>query len=135
MDLDLNTLGVAAAGFELQLTHPRTGAPLEIFITVLGADSAAYKERLLEHQRRAMADFQKTRKFARTPEQLDADAIELLAAATQAWRNVVVDGKPLTCSEAAARTLYADPRFPWIREQVDAAIGDRANFLPRSVSA
>ena len=49
--LDLSTLDTTAAcdkGAEFELTHPITSAPLNIFITVLGKDSTAFKEHLRE---------------------------------------------------------------------------------------
>jgi len=40
---------------------------------------------------------------------------------------VTVDGKELACNKDNAAALYE--RFPWIKEQVDTAVGDRANFI------
>ena len=63
--------------------------------------------------------------------EIENDTIELLAAVTAGWRgDFVLDGTPLPYTEHNAQQLYR--RFAWIREQVDQAVGNRANFLPRS---
>ena len=40
---------------------------------------------------------------------------------------VTVDGKELAYNKDNAAGLYE--RFPWIKEQVDTAVGERANFI------
>jgi len=48
---------------------------------------------------------------------------------TLAWRGIVYEGEALECNPGNARRLYA--ALPWLREQVEAFIADRANFLKR----
>lgn len=135
MDLaELDTRKGAEEGFELQLHRPQDGQPVPIWITVMGADSESYQNAMHTLQRRRADKFTRNKKFVVTPEDVEEDALELLACATSTWRaEVTLDGKPFPAfSKAAARDLYR--RFRWIREQVDAAMGDRANFLPRSVT-
>ena len=133
--LDLSALDTkkgAEAGFEVQLTHPKTGAELPIWITVLGVDSDTYRSTLMAQQRRRMEKLRRGKRMNVTPEELEDEALDLLVTITAAWRaDVDLDGKPFpSFSTTAAKALYA--RFPWIREQVDAAMADRANFLPGS---
>jgi hypothetical protein len=63
-------------------------------------------------------------------EEIESDGLELLAACTKSWSGVVIEGKQVAFSHEAAADLYT--RFPWIKEQVDTAIGDRANFIKGS---
>lgn len=132
--LDLAALDVrkgADSGFELQLTHPVTGAALPLFVTILGADSDEYQSALREQQRRRMERMARGKRAPITPEEIDDEALNLLARITRGWRadGMLLDGKPLPAfSTAEARKLYE--RFPWIREKVDQAMGDRGNFLP-----
>lgn len=51
--------------------------------------------------------------------------IELLTACTASW-NLTWNGKQPECTPENVRKLYAEQ--PWIREQVDVFVGDRANF-------
>lgn len=130
MDLSqLNTVAGADAGADLVLRNPATDEPLateegaSISITLAGYDSKAARK-----MRHAMANRRMQRTGGKmTAESLEADGIELLCALTLGWQNIVVDGEPLEFSADNAAKLYK--RFPWIREQVDAFVGDRANFM------
>lgn len=130
--MDLDALDVSAGaekGFELELLHPSSGKPLGIHITVKGADSETYREKKRELQTRRMELVARGRKDAGAMmDTVEQDAHELLAAVTTGWRNVTRSGVPLSFSQPEAQKLYQ--RYGWIAEQVDAAIRDRANFLP-----
>ena len=65
-----------------------------------------------------------------TPEELEAESTELLAALTAGWHLVTLDGHPLDVpfSIENARELYAAPALAWLREQVDEFAADRGNF-------
>ncbi|QPB10617.1 hypothetical protein [Bacteriophage sp. 438212] len=65
-----------------------------------------------------------------TAEMSRTNEINKFAAATVAWSGIVVDGEEVPFSTDAAKGLYR--RFPWIRDQVRAFIGDRANFTKAS---
>lgn len=62
-----------------------------------------------------------------TAEALEMEATELMATCVVNWENVVIGGESIPFSKEAATKLIED--FPWIREQVDEFISDRANFL------
>jgi hypothetical protein len=138
--LDLSRLDVrkgADAGFELQLTHPVSGAPLPIFVTILGADSDEYQGALREQQRKYTERMARGKRAPVTQDEMEEQSLVLLARITRSWRTVgevALDSKPFPAfSSAEARRLYE--RFPWIREQIDRAMGDRANFLPGSATS
>jgi hypothetical protein len=61
------------------------------------------------------------------PEEIEANGLELLAKCTKSWIGVVIDSKEIEFSYDNVLMIYE--RFPWIKEQVDQAIGDRANFI------
>jgi len=65
-----------------------------------------------------------------TADELDNDSLDLLAACTLGWSGFVVDGSELECNTENARRLYR--QFPWLREQAQQYIDDRANFLKTS---
>lgn len=134
-DLDtFDTIAGAQRGYELELRDPSTDLPCGRFISILGADSDAYRECMREIQRRRTERMNRSRRFLATPEELESDALDLLASATTGWRGLAYrDGTPVPFSAAAARDLYRG--FPAIRDQVDQAVGDRALFLPKSASA
>ena len=107
-------------------------------LILLGPDSPQYRRQM--HQQaakrvRAAADAQE-RGEAYQPDlfEAEADAVSVLANLTKGWRGFLDRaGEPIECTPEAARALYA--RFPVIREQVDAFIVRRANFLPVSSKA
>lgn len=131
MDLStLNTVTAANAGAVLELAHPTTGTPLRneageaLTITLLGVDSDAYRKAQRAAQNKRLA---KRGGIKLTAEELEAESIETLAACTVAWANIEFEGRALECNRANAVKLYT--ALPWVREQVDAFMGDRANFL------
>ncbi len=130
------------AGLEIQverpvrmpLVHPSTRQPLrtkpdgkEAYIEIYSADSEAARKHNRAIQRRRLNMRGRGRI---TPEELEAEAVELLAALTTEWLLVDFEGKIIDVPFNAenARELYAAPSLSWIREQVDEFAGDRGNF-------
>ncbi len=66
----------------------------------------------------------------RTMEEAREDRVFLLASATIAWDGIVVGGKELACNFNNAKRVYE--LAPFISDQVDAFIGNRANFSAAS---
>jgi len=134
--VDLASLDLAAAaekGFELELLHPATKERLGIFISVLGKDSATFRDhvrRTANDRLRKQAVSQRRGAEVEVPtiEKIEADAIELLVVCTTGWRGLTYKGAELPFTAANAKMLFTE--LPWIREQVDQAVGDVENFLP-----
>ncbi len=129
--MDLNNLDFKATaqdGATVDITHPTTGEDTGIKIFVKGKDSADYRKKSLEIQNRRIAKLSKGKSFS--AEMSETEGLELLAAVTTGWDGIKRGGVVVSFSEAEARDLYAG--FPFIREQVDAAVADRANFLPKA---
>ena len=114
----------ANTGVEYTLKHPATGEDLDISFTLLGVDSDAFQELERAKKRTRL----KTQKIDITVEELENQTLDTLTAMTIGWKNVVLDGKELEFSPENARRIYS--KFPWVREQIDGVIGNRALFLP-----
>lgn len=115
----------AERGADLVLAHPVTGEPLDAVITLVGHDSAAYRNKL-----RDFAQQQISKGKGKPKLDLDASekqAAELLAACTIGWSNIDEGGKAIPFSREACIDVYR--KYRWIREQVDAFVGDRGNFF------
>lgn len=131
--IDLSTIDTvkgANEGFDVTIYHPGTHEDLDIVIRVLGKDSDEFQKVTRAQSKKRMARLNKGgfRSGAiLTPEEIEQDGIELLAACTLSWSGVVIDGAEVSCNRESALSLYE--RFPWIKEQIDTAIGDRANFI------
>lgn len=119
------------------LVHPTSRQPLrdpdknEAYIDLYSSDSEAARQHTRAIQRRRMA-MRGRGKIA--PEELEAEAVELLAALTTGWRLVSLDGQPIDVpfSIENARDLYSAPSLAWIKEQVDEFAADRGNFATAS---
>lgn len=124
---DFATLDSAAKaddGADLAVLHPVSGEKLGVVIRLAGADSAVHRKAAAAiASRRAKGGFRRTINL----DDLQTESIEVLARCTLGWSGVVLDGKDVPCGKEAAVTLYT--RFPWLREQVETFISDRANYL------
>lgn len=132
MDLStLDTRDVANTGAVMEVENPATGEKLlteagePITITLLGIDSDKLKKRQNELTNEVMK--KGFRPKATTAEKIEADRLATLCLATVAWSNIEFGGKKLDCTPENARSLYK--ALPWLRDQADAFIADRANFL------
>ncbi len=126
----IDTVKGSNDGFDVQIYHPGTNEDLDTIITVLGKDSDAFQKVSRAQNKKRMAKMQKggfRNTSVMSPEEIESDGTALLAACTTGWINVVLDGQDLEFSVDNAVMLYN--RFPWIKEQVDTAVGDRANFI------
>lgn len=117
------------AVFDLELRGPDgaalfndDGTPMTIGVIGLDSDEASKAKHAQANRRMQQGPRAKV-----TSEGFEADAAAFLAKLTKRWNITMNKAKP-DCTEAAARELYANPRLAFIREQVDAAIADRANF-------
>lgn len=129
MDLaTLNTAAQAEQGAWLTLRHPGTGEDLPIQIRLAGKDSKAWRDAERDFSDRRLEEIQKKGKLGKVKTaQIEERGIRLLALATLEWKGVELDGKPLECVRQNAIEIYT--RFPWIAEQADEFVGDRANFI------
>lgn len=93
-------------------------------ITIFGTSSKNYRAAITAMQNRSL----KRGKKQATAEQLREEGVELLVACSERGANFEYKGKPLL-DGTAFRELYSDPAFSWLKEQVDAALGDTGNFL------
>lgn len=119
---------------ELQLRHPATDELLfadeaqtkPIAILVYGKGSKKYRNAILAVQNRHLKRSKTKEKVS--AEQLREEGIDLLVACSDKAINFDYKGAPVD-SAAAFRELYNDPAFDWIKDQVDAGLGDVENFL------
>jgi len=133
---ELSPKAAAEAGVAVSIRHPKTNLPLDITITVCGTDSETFKNIQRKQLNRRMERAQRSRnnKVNVTAEESEAEGLDLLVACTKAW---ATGERPeiefnadewLPCTPENVRRIYEE--LPWMKEQVDQEIGDRANFLP-----
>lgn len=126
---DLDTGPAHDKGFELEIKDPTNGEGMGMFITVTGKEGAAYRshlERMVD--RRLAAEYLGQKDDVPTVAKMLAEAIEMCAACTLSWRNMVWDeaAGPLEMTPENMHFLYGKM---FIREQVVTAIEANENFI------
>lgn len=133
MSLDALALDVSTP-VSITLLHPKTRQPLrdesgvEASISVVPLDSPEVQK----VQKAALNKRLKARgRVTLSADELEAERTETMVVATKGWHLVSLDGKALGVpfTHESARVVYSDPRFAWIKEQVNEALDDRATFL------
>ena len=119
----------ANRGFEFQVIDDE-GEKSDWFITVTGADSDAYRNALNKIKHRNIVDINRTKSTVQSMKRQDADAIDLVVAATTGWR-----GKDAMAEFSATEAERVYKNFSQIREQADRHINERANFLPSAATS
>ena len=118
MDISsLNTKQACNKGAKLTLKHPVTGDDLDS-IVVAGMESDAFRKAKHEMAQRRIDNQGKI-----SIQQVEEDAIKLLASCVISWGDLTISGMTPTDSFAVLS------EYSWIREQVDAFVSNRANFL------
>lgn len=115
----------ADEGEWMTLTHPVSGVELTgMRMRLCGADSKRYKAA----SRNVMTRRSRLRRPP-TGEEMEADAIDTVAACVLAWEGFAQDGQPITCSKRSAVEVFNKHR--WIYEQADQFIQTRGNFTKK----
>lgn len=114
----------------LQLRNPATDELLfdgedVVGIELYGSASKQYRNAITAMQNRAL---RRGNKQKATAEDLREESVKLLVACSARGVNLEYNGGPLDSADAF-RELYSDPKFSWIKDQVDEAVGDVSRFL------
>lgn len=96
-------------------------------ITVYGHDSAHYRQAQRDIKNKALADAQKKKKVdATTIEKIEESALNLVSKCIKSWNIRLGDEQP-DCTPENIVKIFTE--YPWMKDQVDIFMHDRANFL------
>lgn len=110
-------------GIDVPILHPASGDALGITIRVAGPDSTRQRQ-----ARQAIMNKRLQRRNQRMrATDIEDENIAVLARSILSWSGVKVSGAELDCNVENAENVLR--RFPFIREQIEQAAGDRAGFL------
>lgn len=111
-------------GIDVDILHPVTGDELGIKIRVAGVDSERFRR-----ARHAVQEKRIQRRSVKrqTPAEIDEENLSSLAQCIISWSGVVIDGKAIELTHDSAVDVLR--RYPFLRDQVDVAVGDRAGFM------
>ena len=133
--MDLMNIGTTKETTDVTLYNPINSEILvnddksEMTITIHGPYSKKYKTISHAQQNRRLMKAQRTGgKLNLTAEELEASALDLLVKCVDGW-NITLGGEQPDCKEAKVREVFE--ALPWVREQVDAALGDAQAFLDK----
>ena len=128
------------SSFDVILVNPADGKDLGLTIKILGRDSDAFVS-LQREQEKARLDKVVVRQGKvvqnqQSLEQFESDRLELLIACTLGWTTadgtmLQMGGADFPFNAANAHTMYST--IPFIREQIQEAMFDRANFFVKPV--
>lgn len=119
---------------EIQLK--RNGAPLPIYVTLLGPESQKRRSYVFSQQRKIQRQLAKSGKVEfGDPQEREAEETELLVDCVIGWRGVVFNHAELSCTKENVRQLLNDKKRAWFRRAVKEAFEDNEAFIKVSVSA
>ena len=133
--MDLMNIGKTKDTTDVTLYNPVTSEILtnedgsEMTITVHGPYSKKYKSVSHAQQNRRLQKAQRTGgKLNLSAEEIEAAGLDLLVKCVDKW-NITIGGEAPEATETKVREIFTE--FPWVREQVDAALGDAQAFLDK----
>jgi hypothetical protein len=111
-------------GVDVKILHPKTGEELGITVKVAGPDSDRQRKarNAINNERIRMS-----RNKRLTVSELEADALKITAASIISWDGVIENGSAVVLNNENANAILT--KYPFIREQLDSAVGDRAGFI------
>lgn len=133
---DFDTVSASEKGAVMVVRHPADGVPLtdasgaEVTLVLAGQDSERCRSARRAAANRRLKDQVAGLRSQVTREEIENDNLEVLVACTLGWSGMVEAGVALTFSADNARKVYK--RLPWLAEQAEAFIQDRAVFLKPS---
>ncbi len=133
--MDLMNIGTTKETTDVTLYNPINSEILlnddksEMTITIHGPYSKKYKSISHAQQNRRLMKAQRTGgKLNLTAEEIESSALDLLVKCVDGW-SITLGGEKPECKEAKVREVFE--ALPWVREQVDAALGDAQSFLDK----
>jgi len=127
MDLSkINAIQKADEGAWLTLLFV-DGTELDVKIKIAGMDSMVYRDKQRVISKRRIDRMQSRKRNPLTPEEIEDQGTELLVACILDWKGLENKGVKFPCNPENAEKLLKENL--WIKEQVDAFVGDRNNFL------
>lgn len=128
---DLDTVKAANEGAKLLFTHPITGEKLDCWMMVAGRDSDVYQKGLRSISNRRIQQVNRNPASISTTvtaEKQKEEEYELVSKAVLDWGGFLdEDDNEMPFSQENVLAVLRE--FPWVFEQVDAFIANRANFL------
>jgi hypothetical protein len=131
--MSLRDVGTIKDTTTITLQHPATGKSLlnadgtPMTVVLHGPYSERYKSVLRDQQQRRMTEMGRGTRATMSPDELDAFASELLVRCIDDWSITLEGDEKLPFSADAVESVMAE--FPWVKDQINAVMGNIADFL------
>ncbi len=132
--MDIGNLASIDDAVVMELIHPKTHAPFKndagdmMTISIRSRTSEEVRFVTDKQRDRALKDVARGKRTINA-EEIEANAVDILVAATAGWTIDNFGGQPFPFNPDNARKLYSTPNLRWIRDQVDQHMGDEGNFI------
>lgn len=135
--MSLRSVGTTKATTTITVCDPETREPIRLIgqdepmtVTLHGPYSEHYKKVMRDQQQRRMTDMAGRASATMSPAELDEFSRELLFRCIESW-TIVLDegGEVVPLEREAVDAVFAE--FPWLRDDIEVAMGSRGNFLER----
>jgi hypothetical protein len=141
---DRNTAANADLGIDVEIFGP-DGESTDIIMHVLGSDSQVFLDAERKIQRRTLELGKRNKDYAvgLDPDQQQNALVEKMTACVTSWKERTADGSfkqtitleegvELACTPDNVKKILKDRGFFWIRSQVQTAMDNPQNFLPKA---
>lgn len=119
----------------LVILHPKTQAPTPNKLFLAGPEHADRKKIDMARTRKIRSEFAATGKMPVTdPIEEYEEQTDYLVTSTTGWE-LTLNGQPMEFSQAAARTLYTDPKRQWLRRQALVGLQKTEIFISASAKS
>lgn len=130
--MDLKDLTPKSDTVEVTLVHPATGEVIQnddnspMTITLYASHSKEYKNLIYQQTDKRLKKAQFDKKIEINSAEIEESTLDLFANATKSWK-ITFDGEQPEFSPKVAKQIYTE--VFWIKDQIDAAIANSANFM------
>lgn len=111
---------------EYTVRHPVTDAPTSAMITLAGPTHPVRKAAMFARMRSLMSDGSVDKV---DPMDADDEETAFIAACTLGWIGLSTGGKTRVFAIGAPQTLYQDPQYRWLRDQLRDVLRQRERFI------
>ena len=133
--MSLRAVGKTKATTTVTVLDPVTREPLktiggaDMTVTLHGPFSDHFKAVIRDQQQRRTADMATKGATPMSPQELDEFSREMLFRCIESWTVTLEGDEIVPLERAAVDAVFAE--FPWLRDDLDTALGSRGNFLER----
>lgn len=134
--MSLRSVGKTKATTTITVCDPETREPLKTIggednmtVTIHGPYSDHYKRVLRDQQKARATEMGSSATASLSAAEIDAFSRNLLIECIESWTVTLEGDEIVPLEREAIEAVFAE--FPWLRDDIDVALGTRGNFIER----